>query len=243
MTAVRPPLQVALNGSRGREDHPALPLTSWELARAAEEAVGAGACGVHVHVRDAAGTESLASVDLARALRALRAAAPGAPISVTTGAWIVPDPDQRRRLVSEWTQRPDSASVNFHEEGAELLAELLHSLGVGVDAGVSTPEAAERLVRSGAAARCRRVLLEPQMQDLDAARDTVRRMEAVLGEAGLTVPRQLHGLDRTAWPLLAEAVAKGYETRIGFEDTLTLPDGSMAATNAVLVAEACRTPR
>lgn len=242
MTALRAPLQVALNGSRGREDHPALPLTSWELARAAKEAVGAGACAVHVHVRDAAGVESLASAHLGRALCALRTAVPGTPLSVSTGAWIEPDPERRCRLVGEWTQRPDSASVNFHEAGAETLAELLHSLEVGVDAGVSTPAAVERLLRSGSAARCRRVLLEPQAQDLDIARDTVRRMEAVLDEAGLTVPRQLHGLDRTAWPLLADAVAKGYETRIGFEDTLTLPDGSMAATNAVLVAEVRRRP-
>jgi uncharacterized protein (DUF849 family) len=36
-----------------------------------------------------------------------------------------------------------------------------------------------------------------------------------------------------AWGLIAEAAARGYGTRVGFEDTLTLPDGSMAESNAV----------
>jgi uncharacterized protein (DUF849 family) len=40
--------------------------------------------------------------------------------------------------------------------------------------------------------------------------------------------------------MIPEAVARGYGTRIGFEDTLTLPDGSMAASNAALIAEARR---
>ena len=240
----QPPLvQAALNGSRRREEHPALPLTSWDLARAATEAVEAGAGDIHIHVRDASGEESLAAVDVARAVDALRAAVPGTPVSLSTGAWIVRDTEHRRRLVGEWTQRPDAAAVNFHEDGAESLAELLFTLGMAVDAGLSTPKAAERLVTSGVGPRCRRVILEPASQDLAAAREAARRIEAVLEHAGLTVPRQLHGLDHTAWPLLADSAAKGYEIRIGFEDTLILPDGSMAASNAVLVAEACWTLR
>jgi uncharacterized protein (DUF849 family) len=235
-----PPLvQAALNGSRRREEHPALPLSSWELAQAATEAVEAGAGSIHVHIRDAAGAESLAAPDLARAVDALRTAVPGTPLSVSTGAWIVPDPAQREALVTEWTLLPEAASVNFHEPGAERLAELLLSRGVAVDGGLRDTKAAERLVRSGLGARCRRLILEPPDQSLDAALETVRRVEALLDEAGLSLPRQLHGTDRTTWPLLTEAARRRYEMRIGFEDTLTLPDGSMAATNAVLVTEAC----
>jgi uncharacterized protein (DUF849 family) len=42
------------------------------------------------------------------------------------------------------------------------------------------------------------------------------------------------------WPLIDEAAARGYDIRVGFEDTLALPDGSLAVSNAVLVAEARR---
>ena len=233
-------LQAALNGSRRLEEHPAVPLTSHDLASAAAEAVAAGAGTVHVHVRDPSGAESVAAADVARALAAMRTVIPGVPIGVSTSARIAPDPDRRQRMVAGWTDRPDYASVNFHEPGAEPLAELLLSQGVGIEAGVATVGATERLAMSGLAPRCVRVLLEPQAQELAAALGAVAEIESVLGRAGIGLPILLHGVDRTAWPLIAEAVARAYDTRIGFEDTLTLPDGSMAASNTVLVTEARR---
>ena len=42
------------------------------------------------------------------------------------------------------------------------------------------------------------------------------------------------------FPELIDAVKRGLQTRIGFEDTLTLPDGSAAASNRDLVAVALR---
>jgi uncharacterized protein (DUF849 family) len=136
--------------------------------------------------------------------------------------------------------QPDYASVNFDEPGAERLAELLLSRGTGIEAGLARPVAAERLVRSGLAPRCLRVLIEPQAQQLEAALEIVAQIETLLDASGVTLPRLLHGIDGTAWPMIAEAAARGYDTRIGFEDTLTLPDGSMAASNEVLVAQARR---
>jgi uncharacterized protein (DUF849 family) len=62
----------------------------------------------------------------------------------------------------------------------------------------------------------------------------------MLDAAGVDLPRVLHGLNQTAWPLIDEAVARGYDTRVGFEDILALPDGRQAPGNAALVAEAAR---
>jgi uncharacterized protein (DUF849 family) len=228
-------LQAALNGARRREDHPALPTTAAELADAAARSVAAGAVAIHVHARDERGIESVAPPDVARVVAALRTAVPGIPVGVSTGAWIMPETELRHQTVSAWDQLPDYASVNFDEPGAERLAQLLLSRGVGIEAGLARPAAAERLVRSGLAPRCLRVLIEPQAQQLDLALRTVAEIEALLDAAGVTLPRLLHGIDRTAWPMIAEAAARGYDTRIGFEDTLTLPDGSLAASNAVLV--------
>jgi uncharacterized protein (DUF849 family) len=45
-------------------------------------------------------------------------------------------------------------------------------------------------------------------------------------------------VNATAWPLLDAAGARGYSTRIGFEDALTLPDGTVAAGNGELVRAA-----
>jgi uncharacterized protein (DUF849 family) len=51
-------------------------------------------------------------------------------------------------------------------------------------------------------------------------------------------PRLLHGVDLTAWTLLDAAGLRGYATRIGFEDTLTLPNGDVAGSNGELVQAA-----
>lgn len=234
-------LQAALNGQRRREDHAAIPTTPAEVGDAAAQCVAAGAGAIHIHVRDAVGRESLAPHDVARCLAALRAAVPGTPVGVSTGVWIMPQPRLRRSTVSAWTTQPDYASVNFNESGAEQLATTLLSRGAGIEVGLPDPVAAERLVRSRLAPRCLRVLIEPQAQELDAALRTVGEIEAVLDAAGIDLPRLLHGLDHTAWPLIATAAARGYDTRVGFEDTLALPDGSPAPTNVALVAAARRT--
>jgi len=49
-------------------------------------------------------------------------------------------------------------------------------------------------------------------------------------------PRLLHGSDATTWAVLDAALSYGYDTRVGLEDTLTLPDGSQTQGNAQLVA-------
>ena len=233
-------LQAALNGGRRKDDHAAVPTTAQEVADAAAQCVQAGARAIHVHVRDARGLESVAPDDVARCVAALRAAIPGTPVGVSTGAWIMPEPELRYRTVSAWTVQPDYASVNFHESGAEELAVLLLSRGTGIEAGLPEAVAAERLVRSRLAPRCLRVLIEPQAQELDVALRTVEEIEAVLDSGGIDLPRLLHGLDHTAWPLIGTAAARGYDTRIGFEDTLSLPDGMPAPTNAALVTAAHR---
>ena len=63
----------------------------------------------------------------------------------------------------------------------------------------------------------------------------------MLDRAGVEkIPRLLHGLNRTAWDLIDAAVKRGYDTRIGFEDTLMLPNGAQAASNAALATEAVK---
>lgn len=233
-------LQAALNGARRRDDYPTIPWTPEDLAGSAADAARAGAAAIHVHVRDGRGVESLEPADIARTLRALRTAVPQVPVGVSTGAWIVPNTERRHHLVEGWTELPDYASVNFDEPGSELLAALLLQRAIGIEAGVANTTAATRFARSGLASRCLRILLEPQIQEFAAALDVVRDVEAVLDQAQIAIPRLLHGIDRTAWPMINEAARRGLQTRIGFEDTVTLPDGAAAPSNAALVAAARR---
>jgi uncharacterized protein (DUF849 family) len=238
--ATRPTLllQAAINGSRAPADHPAVPVHPAELAAAAQAVVDAGAGAIHAHARAADGGESLAAADVGLAVTAVRAACGGRPVGVSTGAWIEPDPDRRLGLIRRWQVLPDFASVNFHEIGAVEIAKELLEAGVAVEAGLVDPAAAEVLLRAGLEHRCLRLLLEPQEQELRAAIETVDAVIRVLERSGGETSRLLHGTESTTWPLLAEAVRRGYDIRIGLEDTLRRPDGTLAEDNADLIGVA-----
>jgi len=193
---------VALNGNRTPRDHPAVPVDAAAQAAGARAAVSAGAGAIHVHVCGPDGRESLAARDVARTLQVVRRACAAVPVGISTAAWIVPGEGDRLTLVEVWEILPDFVSVNFDEKGA-----------------------VEVLVASSLRDRCFRILLEPLEQAVDAAPHTVAGMEASLDRAHVRQPRLLHGQDATAWHFVREAATKGYDTRVGFEDVLALPDG------------------
>ena len=129
------------------------------------------------------------------------------------------------------------------EEGALALAELLLSRGVPVEAGLSDVSGTQVFVSSGLASRCLRMLLEPFESSAPTALKNLEQIEAMLDAAGVKLPRTLHGLNHTAWDLIDAAAARKYDTRVGFEDILTLPDGTSAPGNGALVAETLRRMR
>lgn len=234
-----PLLQAALNGTRTRTEHPSIPIAPNQQALDARDVMAEGAGAIHVHVRDANGNESLAPEDVGRTLDAIRTVCPGMPVGVSTGAWIIPDLDKRLALIRSWEVVPDFASVNLHEAGAANVIRLLLDKGIGVEAGIWNAPAARSLVESGLANECLRILIEPAEGLCSArARANLHQIEAVL--EGVDRPRLLHGLGPCAWDFVEVAAKRNYDTRMGFEDTLMLPDGSRAANNAVLVAAARR---
>ena len=129
-------LQVCPNGVRAGGEHPRLPVRPSELADEVRAAVAEGATDVHLHPKDAADADTVAGAAVAEALTAVRAAVPGVPVGVTTGAWTCPDPAERAAVVAGWTVLPDHASVNWHEDGADLVAAELIRRGVGIEAGI-----------------------------------------------------------------------------------------------------------
>lgn len=200
--------------------------------------MAAGAAELHLHVRRADARESLAPADVADTLTLVRAACPGVPVGISTSATIVADAVRRLDLVQQWTVLPDYVSVNVHEEGAMDLIRLLLRRGVGVEAGVWTAAAATQFVTTGLAAQCLRVLIEAHDPDLAHARRNADAIIMVLDQAGIDRPRLLHGVDAPAWSMAQYAIERGYDTRVGLEDTLYLADGTLAPNNAALVTAA-----
>jgi uncharacterized protein (DUF849 family) len=231
-------LQAAVNGDRSKADHPAVPVTEDELVRDVRECLAAGATEFHIHVRDANGNPTLEPGLVNRAARAARAA--GAPAAgVTTVADIEPDLRRRLALIATWTE-PGYSSVNLCEEGAVEVMRALLAAGIGIEAGVWTPQDAQTLVTCGLADHVTRVLVEPG-EAQGGKNDAIPMADAIheiLDRADVKAPRLQHGDGELTWILIEDAVRRGLDTRAGLEDTLYLPDGSRARNNADLVTAA-----
>lgn len=233
-------VQVCLNGPRGSADGAMVPLTPQALAESAARAVAAGATDIHVHPKTPCGHDSLSPRVIGPVLETIRARV-SVPVGVTTGAWAEPDPAARLERVRSWAGLPclpDHASVNWHEQGAEDIAGALLDLGVGVEAGIwSGTDGAMRFAASPLGPEVLRVLVEVTDASAETAEETAR---ALLAEVRPPPGRPvlLHGEDGGAWPVLRLAARLGLATRTGLEDTLFLPDGERALSNAQLVAEA-----
>ncbi|MFF1698541.1 3-keto-5-aminohexanoate cleavage protein [Streptomyces sp. NPDC058257] len=230
-------MQVCVNGARGAGDGALIPMSPDAMAESVTQAVTAGAGDVHVHPKSPCGQDTLAPSAVAATLEAIRAVT-SVPVGVTTGSWAEPDPGKRVADIRAWTVLPDHASVNWHEPGAEAVAEALLERGVGVEAGIwSGTDGGERFTASALGPHVLRVLAEVTDPDPGTARDSARALLAVIGEAHGR-PVLLHGEEGGTWPVLRLSGRLGLATRIGLEDTLVLPDGERASSNAQLVAAA-----
>jgi len=231
-------LQAALNGPLTKADHHAVPVSVEELARDAVACVGAGAGAIHLHPRDRTGRERLDAAVVDEVVVKVRDAC-GVPVGVSTGAWIEPDLDRRLELVRAWSA-PDYASVNMSEPGATEMMKVLIESGIGIEAGVWSVEDAGRLARSGLADQITRILIEPVEVSAASAVGLVADIHETLDRYGLTAPRLQHGDGEATWILLADAVHRGIDTRIGLEDTLSEPNGERTSGNEALVRAAWR---
>ena len=233
-----PPVHAALNGARTPAEHPAIPRDPAAIAAEAAAAVAAGAELVHVHAFDDTGRETLAAEPCAAVIRAVAAACPAVPVSLTTSAAIEVDPGRRHELVAGWTVQPDLVTANQGEEEIVELCELLLARGVGIEAGLLEVADAEAFVASGLAPRCARALVEPLDAGPEDALAHAEAIEGALAAAGVDLEQVHHGDGPASWAVCERAVARGHGIRTGLEDVVVLPDGSRPSGNAALVRAA-----
>lgn len=231
-------LQACLNGARTRLQAGRVPLSADELAADAQAVRAAGADMLHVHPRDADGAESLAAGKVAAALEAIRAAVADMPVGISTGDWIAPGGAARHGDMQSWTVLPDYVSVNLGEDDAPDVMAMMADRGIGIEAGLACTADATRYAALTRQPQALRILIEMEDMDAQAALKEADAIHAILTGAGIDAPILLHGGGESAWPCIAEAARQGWQTRVGFEDVLTLPDGTPAPDNAALVAAA-----
>ena len=239
----RPFIMVAPTGARrDKTDHPALPLSVPEIVAEAVACHAAGADALHLHIREPDGAHSLDPGVYREALSALRSTLPGFPVQITTEAAgifdVVTQADCIRAL------RPDWISLSVREMARDTaLAARLYS------------EAQDMTCR------VQHILFDDADLDLLAAwradgtiPDTPLEVIHVLGRYAdgppsdpAQVPVRLAPLSGAARQMvcafgpqehacLIEAAKHGADLRIGFENSMTSPDGTLWASNAASVA-------
>jgi uncharacterized protein (DUF849 family) len=229
-------VQACINGARPNDYHPQLPLTAEAIAIDAAACVSAGAAELHIHPRGPDGRESLSSVD--EMMHAVRRTCPGTLVGVSTGAWIEGAENRTRDCIAAWRMLPDYASVNLSERDAPAVIALLHSMGVGVEAGLATVSDAERFVTLPDCRRALRILIEIEEPDLEKADAIADGIAQVLENANVRRPILLHGFDATVWHFVKRANQQRWSTRVGLEDGCQHPNGETASGNADLISDA-----
>lgn len=248
-TAIDPvAIAVAPNGGRRtRADHPAMPLTAAELALTASGCAEAGAAMIHLHVRDRNGRHLLDADAYREAIAAIvKAVGDRMVVQITSEALGIYSAEEQMAVVR--AVRPEAVSLALRElapdqasepEFARFLA-WLHDNRVVPQIILYTSEEALRL-----ADMARRGLI-PQ-NDIPVlyvlGRYTPGQVSApadLLPFLAPDAPRFAHwsvcAFGRHEAACVVAAALLGGHARVGFENNLFRPDGSVAGSNADLVA-------
>ena len=243
-------LAVAPNGGRKtKADHPALPLSSDELARTAAECLERGASMIHLHVRDGGGGHCL-DPDAYRAAiaRICREVGDRLVIQITSESLGLFTPSEQKAAVLE--ANPEAVSLALREFAPEpsderdfgLFLGKLKQMRIWPQIILYHPDEAQQL----GAMRKQGLIPFDKLSVL-----------YVLGRFAITrtaIPRDLLPFlapdmprfeswsvcafgRREAACVTAGALLGGH-SRVGFENNFTLPDGARAASNAELVGVA-----
>lgn len=244
----------APNGARrGKEDHAALPLTPDELAACAESVAEAGASIVHLHVRDEQGNHTLYPDRYRAATDAIRSrVGERLIIQVTTESCGMYTAAQQMDVVREL--RPEAVSLALKELCPDAAAER---------------DAAEFFAWNDEHDVMPQYIL---YNEEDVHRFTNLRMRGVIPDAWPFVLLVLgrYSDSMTGNPVLLATWVEGLQpdvtwmaccfgptesdavgecarlnghARVGFENNLALPDGSIAPDNAALVRLAVTTAK
>lgn len=233
-------LKIALNGARPKSENEYVPQSIDEIENDVRIIFQAGYSVFHIHCYDEFGNESLKPEDMNNLVLRVKNISPKIKFGISSGDWIEPDLEKRISCIRGWKYAPDFASVNMIEENALLISDELIRKGVMIEAGLNERKAAEIFVRSNLNKGCCRILIEPEEDNITGAENTITEIEKILDRNKIEQNRLLHGFNTVAWGLLKLAKIKGYDARIGLEDTIYLEDGRKASGNFELIKEAER---
>ena len=241
-----------------RKQSPYIPYTAEEIAEEARRAVEAGAAIVHIHARQDNGMPAFDVESYAKIDAAVKAACDDVIINYSTGAIGI---DRETRIHQVTALKPDMAALNmgsmnyaiysrkaktfYHDHVfANPFTDIQFFLGTMNEAG-TRPEMecfdtghinnANPLIDLG--------ILQPPFQ--------FSLILGVLGGIPASTKNLVHQVDQLPdnsfwqvigigtkqWKWVAAALSMGGNVRVGLEDNLYLPDGSVAKSNGESVAK------
>lgn len=245
----------AITGAEvSKEKFPNLPITPKEQAKAAADAVKAGASIIHLHVREDDGTPSQRLERFEESISEIRSRVPEVIIQISTGG-AVGEPIENR--MAPLDLRPEMASLNMgsmnfgddiflnHPKDILALAEKIQELGIIPEIEVyeiGMLEAAVKLARKDVLKtpmHLQFVLGVPGGMSGDL-RNFVHSLNLMEGHLGDDVHWGVAGIGRYQLNLATYSILLGGNVRVGFEDNLYYRKGELAKSNAQLVERITR---
>jgi 3-keto-5-aminohexanoate cleavage enzyme len=241
-------IMVAPNGARRtKQDHPALPMTTAEIARTAAACHAAGAAAIHVHVRDGEGRHVL-DADLYRdATAAIRCeVGQGLVIQATTEAVGRYTAAEQMALVRDL--RPEAVSMAVRElipdpgaeqEAASFLAWLSNEAVAPQFILYSAEDLArfDDLRRRGVVPDAFTDVLYVLGRYTKDQQSNPRDLVSFLAADAGRYPWTVCAFGQREHACAVTAAAMDGHIRVGFENNLHLKDGRLAPDNAALVAD------
>lgn len=221
-------IQLAINGNRTDKR---VPTSIEEILISAKQAIDMGASCIHFHPRNEKGIETLEAKHVDYQIDFLRNKLPNTPIGISTGEWIEKNINKKKDQIQSWKIIPDFVSVNYDEKDFKEITAIIVGKGIGIEAGLSNNIATDNFLNIFNHNEIERILIEPQEQNLNKALNNVKNILNKIETNCSYIPILIHGFDDTCWDILKFALKNGYQTRIGFEDTLKLQNGKFANNN------------
>ena len=246
-----PQIMVAPNGARRTTaDHPAIPVTIDQTVTTAKACQMAGAGAMHFHVRDTEQNHVLDAGLYKEALAELESAVPDMHLQITTECVGRYSPDDMRQLA--YDLMPPGLSIGIIEmipdgqptEEDIRLYKTLSEAGTRIQHICYFPEHLDIV---------RRIIDLAGLPEDDIwclftighYSGRVSKPEMVglfldkLKQLGLAPDWAICAFAEQEHNCLEQAVARGGKVRVGFENSLFMPDGTIAKDNATRVAAAC----
>ena len=247
-------IAVAPNGARKTQvDHPALPLSPPEIATTATNCLNAGACMIHLHVRDENYNHSLDPERYKKAIAAIRSkVGENLIVQITTEAVGIYKPEEQVEVVK--AVRPEAASIALrelcpnqkYEKQAGLFFEWMYKNGVSPQYILYDKNDIRRfnhyrqtgLIPGDNVS----ILLVLGRYSLDQQSDP-NNLYPLLEDIDPNHKWWLCAFGKTESKCMNEAIKLNGHCRVGFENNTILPNGDTAVSNHQLVQEVAKQAR